>query len=503
MWLSTISQKVVVNTDLYLDLTTLTKVELDFPTMSEESTSQLRNIHQYAISAPASGFQSHGRELKTANIYIETRGSYLATSLRDPATASVNTVRKKSPDAIYRRGDCGIGSYAKAIEGLFAAEYENISRVFAQEQCASLHTQTCQSALDDFTRTLKELHNHIINNIITDCFLAYEIVGIVSDLSLRLESRNGNLKQPVQYGLRPIRETANYSLQRLLEDTRSRVQNFTALPADGSPVDVTKDTMRRLEEMTHYLGPLSAILASVGDGNWRSPQLSGTSSSSSTVPTLRSFDVNANGNELFASYAADMIDTLLSSLETKAKALLRGRPAQGIFIANNVAVIDQQIAVSDLHNLLSDASRAKLDAWRKKGTKMYAEAWTEPVAHLRDVQYTNRGSQSMGRPPSGSNGSGSGPVDSSAILKGLNNKDREATKEKFKNFNISFDELVARHKGFRIERDVKQAIARDIALTVEPMYGRFWERYHDIDKGRGKYVKYDKGQLSAVLAGLG
>ena len=415
----------------------------------------------------------------------------------------MNTVRKKTPDAIYRRGDCGIGSYAKAIEGLFAAEYENISRIFTREQLASLHSQTCQGALDDFTRTLKELHNHIKNNILTDCFLAYEIVEIVSDLSVRLETRNVDLKQPVQEALRPIRETASNSLQRLLEDTRSRVQNFVALPADGSPVDVTKDTMKRLEEMTHYLTPLSSILASVGEANWRSPQLSGTSSSTSTVPTLRSFDVSANGNELFASYAADTIDALLSSLEIKTKVLIRGRPAQGIFIANNVAVIDQQIAVGDLHNLLSDASRAKLDAWRKKGTKMYAEAWTEPVGHLRDVQYTNRGSQTMGRPPSGSGGPGSGPVDSSAILKSLNSKDREATKEKFKNFNISFDELVARHRGFRIERDVKQAIARDIALTVEPMYGRFWERYHDIDKGKGKYVKYDKGQLSAILAGLG
>jgi len=70
-------------------------------------------------------------------------------------------------------------------------------------------------------------------------------------------------------------------------------------------------------------------------------------------------------------------------------------------------------------------------------------------------------------------------------------------------FNATFDELVARHKQFRMEKEVKKVLTEDLNKTIPPLYGKFWDRYHDIDKGKGKYVKYDKAQLAAVLASLG
>ena len=62
-----------------------------------------------------------------------------------------------------------------------------------------------------------------------------------------------------------------------------------------------------------------------------------------------------------------------------------------------------------------------------------------------------------------------------------------------------------RHKELSggMEREVKSALGREVGNMVEPLYARFWDRYEALDKGKGKYVKYDKGQLAAVLAGLG
>jgi exocyst complex protein 7 len=34
------------------------------------------------------------------------------------------------------------------------------------------------------------------------------------------------------------------------------------------------------------------------------------------------------------------------------------------------------------------------------------------------------------------------------------------------------------------------------------LYSRFWDRYHEIDKGKGKYVKYSKAELGQSLSGL-
>lgn len=88
------------------------------------------------------------------------------------------------------------------------------------------------------------------------------------------------------------------------------------------------------------------------------------------------------------------------------------------------------------------------------------------------------------------------------VIKGLGSKDKDTIKEKFKTFNTSFDELCCRHKAMGMEREVRIQLAREVQAMIEPLYSRFWDRYHEIDKGKGKYVKYDKGSLSAQLATL-
>ena len=49
---------------------------------------------------------------------------------------------------------------------------------------------------------------------------------------------------------------------------------------------------------------------------------------------------------------------------------------------------------------------------------------------------------------------------------------------------------------------MRSQLAREVQAMIEPLYGRFWDRYHEVDKGKGKYVKFDKGGLAGLLAGL-
>ncbi|KAF2187990.1 hypothetical protein K469DRAFT_704273 [Zopfia rhizophila CBS 207.26] len=461
-----------------------------FPLISQDKLSTLRLINTHISKSFAQISQTELRETPTQRTYAELRGDYLANSLRNLAAASVNTARKIAADAIYKPGTNGIGTYAQGMEGLFLAEYENICPIFTRDEWGLVYTATCQNSLNEFNKTLRELNGHIQRNLMTDCFLGYEIIGIVTNLSIRLETKTGELKRPIYDTLKPIRETSKGSLGRLLDDTRTRIQTLVALPMDGAAVPATSDTMSRLQNMTYYLTPLSSIMTSLGDGGWSAGS---ATSSSTSLPTLKSFDVGADGKQLFAHYASDMMDTLLQNLESKARVLLKGKNLQGVFIVNNVAVIDRMIRSSELQPLMGSYSN-KLESWRKKGTAMYLEAWREPSGHLLDVQYTNR----SGRPHSG----GAGSADSAAIVKGLSSKDKDAIKEKFKNFNMSFDDLVSRHKSYKMEREVRTQLAREVQTIIEPLYGRFWDRYHEIDKGKGKYVKYDKGQLGSTLASL-
>lgn len=385
--------------------------------------------------------------------------------------------------------------YASGIEGIFLAEYQNITSIFLRDDWGAAYETTCRKAFGNFAKTVLELNRHIKSNITTDCFLAYEIVEIILGLSSRLDSKTGGLKLGFADAMKPIRETAKSSISDLIDDVRRRAQSITSIPGDGASLPFTGEVMARLQALTLYQRPLASILASIGDGNWNPGSVSATGSSTS-LPSLKSFDVGADWSQLLAHYIMDTMETLLTTLESKARALLRSKPIVGVFMCNNVAIMDRMIRSSDLSSVLSSTGApAKIESWRKKGTSAYIDSWQEAFSALMEVQYTNRGA----RPPSGSSGS----VDSAAFIKGLSSKDKDVIKEKFKAFNASFDDLCSKHKGMSMEKEVRSHLGREIGKIVESLYGRFWDRYHEIDKGKGKYVKYDRGSISAQIANLG
>ncbi|KAL8712379.1 MAG: hypothetical protein Q9225_006948 [Loekoesia sp. 1 TL-2023] len=472
--------------------------DLPFPVLPQERVSKLGSIDSFLSSTAARNASYSSRESPSVRIYAEMRGAYLNGSLHNLSAASISTSKRKASDEIYRQGTSGIGTYASGIEGIFSAEFNNISAIFSREDWGLAFDATCRKALAEFAKTLRELNMHIKSHLPTDCFLAYEIVEIVTNVGYRIDQLSGQLKLPFADALKPIRETAKSSLAELIEDVRRRVSSMQTLPQDGSAIPLTSEVMTRMQTMTLYPQSLASIMASLGEGNWHSGASVANSQSSASLPSLQSFDVGADSSHLLAHYIMDTIDTLLTSLDAKARLLLKSKSLCGVFTANNVAVIDRMIRSSDLSTILSSPSTAstKIESWRKRGTSAYLESWREPCSALMDVQYTNRGSA---RPPSGSNGI----IDSAAVIKQLGSKDKDSIKEKFKNFNTSFDELSARHRGMQMEREVRSLLAREVQAMIEPLYARFWDRYHEIDKGKGKYVKYDKGSLSAQLAALG
>jgi exocyst complex protein 7 len=388
------------------------------------------------------------------------------------------------------------------MEECFLAEFDNICNVFGRDDWGPVLRLTCRGAMSDMSNALRDLNTHIRANLTTDCFLGFEILDLISRLAASMESKTGELKLSFQDALKPIRDTAKSSLAELLDDVRQRVTNIPSIPTDAAVVPVTIETMQRLQNMTPYMAPLSSILTALGDGNWTSTAASNNASSTS-LPSLKSFDVGADGRKLLGHYAMDNIEVLMQNLESRGRnqqAATKGKDNKGntllgAFLANNVAIIERMIRTSDLAPLLTD-SMARIDFWRKKGKTLYSDAWRETSTFLLDAVHTNRGGQ---RPPSGS----SSNINSAEVVKALSGKEKDVIKDKFRNFNTSFDTLVERHKGFMMEREVRAMLGREIQAMIEPLYCRFWDRYHEIDKGKGKYVKYDKSQLVGILAGLG
>ncbi|KAI1393971.1 Cullin repeat-like-containing domain protein [Hypoxylon trugodes] len=287
-----------------------------FPLLTQDKISRLSLMNSYVAGNSLS-------ENPLIKIYADVRGQYLSQTLVNLAYASINTARKKSSDTIYRAGTNGIGMYAQAMEGLFVAEYDNICNIFMRQDWGPAFQMTCQAPLAELARTIREINNHIKNHLNTDCYLAYEVTEIMSNLSNNIEERTGELKSTLAAALKPVRETGKSSLAELLEDTKRKVGGMQALPSDGSPVPIVSETMQRLQTMVDFLRPISSIMISLGDGGWKSAAAANTSTDG--IPSLASFDIGADGKEIFAHYCTDTIDALMSALEQKARMLLKGK----------------------------------------------------------------------------------------------------------------------------------------------------------------------------------
>jgi exocyst complex component 7 len=456
-----------------------------FPVLPQDKIARLGLVYSHvAADQPPTG-----QESPVARIYAEIRGPYLSASLANLAAASVNTAKKKNPGAIYRSGTNGMGTYAQAMESIFLSEYDNICSIFTRDDWGIVFQSTCQPALTEFARTLRELNAHIKAHLTTDCFLAYEITEHISSLSSKLETRTGELKGSLAAALKPVRETAKSSLSELIEDVRRKVGGLQTLPSDGAPTPIVSETMRRLQAMVEFLRPVSSIMVSIGDGGWKSSAAQ-SSRGGDAIPSLASFDVGADGEQIFAHYCLDTVETLLSSLEQKARLMLKNRSVMGVFLANSVIIMERMILESELSPLLQ-ARLDPIDQWRKKATAMYTDVCKELSIHLFDTIHTNRAQRHT-----------SGQADSASVVRGLSSKDKDKIKEKFTQFNSAFEDMVSKHKSYSMEREVRTMFGQDIRQKLQPLYERFWDRYHEIDKGKGKYVKYDKSSIAAVFISL-
>ncbi|KHN97848.1 Exocyst complex protein EXO70 [Metarhizium album ARSEF 1941] len=457
-----------------------------FPVLPQDKIARLGLVYAYL----AGGQRPVGHDSPASKLYAEVRGPYLSSSLGNLAAASVNTAKKKNPDAIYRVGTNGIGTYAQAMEAIFLSEYDNICSIFKREDWGPVFQDTCQAALSELARTVRELNTHIKGHLGTDCYLAYEITEILSGLLGNLETRTGELKISLAAALKPVRETAKASLSELLEDTKRKAGGLQTLPSDGASIPLVADTMQRLQAMVEFIHPISSLMISLGDGGWKS-NTGSASRPTDIIPSLASFDIGADGREIFGHYCLDTIDTLLSALDQKAKVLLRGKSVTGVFLANSVVTIERMIRDSDLGPLLQSRLEV-LDQWRKRATVAYTDVCRDLSVCLFDTIHTNR----TQRPTSGQ------ATDSASVIKALSSQDKDKIKEKFSQFNAAFDEMVTRHKSYNMEPEVRSMFGRDIRQKLQPLYDRFWDRYHDIDKGKGKYVRYDKSSIASVFLSL-
>uniref|UniRef100_A0A0D9W466 Exocyst subunit Exo70 family protein n=1 Tax=Leersia perrieri TaxID=77586 RepID=A0A0D9W466_9ORYZ len=179
-----------------------------------------------------------------------------------------------------------------------------------------------------------------------------------------------------------------------------------------------------------------------------------------------------------------LISYLEANLEEKST-LYEDGALQCIFSMNNILYIVQKVKDSELGRILGDHWIRRRRGKIRQNSKNYLRiSWTKVLSFLRDDAHGGR---------SGS-GSGSGSGNSSRI------------KEKFKNFNLAFDEIYRSQTLWKVpDPQLREELKISISENVIPAYRAFLGRYGSlVDSGRnsGRYIKYTPEDLENQLSDL-
>ncbi|KAH7683153.1 exocyst complex component 7 protein [Dioscorea alata] len=173
------------------------------------------------------------------------------------------------------------------------------------------------------------------------------------------------------------------------------------------------------------------------------------------------------------------ISYLEANLEEKSK-LYDDGGMQYVFLMNNMLYIVQKVKDSELRALLGDHwVRRRRGQVRQYATSYLRASWTKVLSYLKD---------------DGLGGSGSS-----------NSASRMAIKDRFKNFNMAFEEIYRTQIVWRIaDNQLREELRISISEKVIPAYRAFMGRFGGHLEGRhaAKYIKYTPEDLEDHLLDL-
>ncbi|KAK9475423.1 Cullin repeat-like-containing domain protein [Dipodascopsis tothii] len=420
----------------------------------------------------------------TVSNYTEIRRKYLANSIAPLADEFVKTPARRK-NGIYEKGGSMFGPYMDGLRALVSTEVGNIRTIFKRQ--ADIHKSipaTLQLVEKAFQSTMATFNATVKKSVVTECFFAFDVLALIHEASGALLLETDMTVFDFDTSFREVQRTAQEAFPETLKQVEARVQAMPSLPADYSVLEFTRDLVARLQAFGDYDTILASILTPLGaPATWPTRlNYASTFSTAGTVAAKSSYF----GTEILAMFVADCVDALIVNIEIKARATTKKAPVVGLQIMSNLTYVERNLKRSAaLSGILGGfGGFDRLDKLKKRGMNLFLEGWKTAAAHLMDVTVVRSAS--------------------TASRQSMSSKDREVIKEKFKNFNADFEELVTRFRGYSIaDAELRAFLAKEVAF-ISPLYHRFYDRHKagEFTKHTDKYIKYDKNTLDQVLASL-
>ncbi|CEG67536.1 hypothetical protein RMATCC62417_03949 [Rhizopus microsporus] len=467
-WLSSVSNPVDINTMLN------SNSEL----MATASVKQLSQLSIYIASSE----KETGYSVDFTKPYIEIRSAFLQKSLH-PLSQSVQQ-SEKHQGASYERGSSEFLKYTECYAKMMESEYKFAQQIMSNEtRRAAALKGSITPATSEYVAAGKQLNAIAKRLNYTETAFVFDIIEKYDrECSTYLE----NLVQlvsltDVQDMISTFKLTVLRNFYEFMEDIRGRkeVNPQMNLSSDGTVHEMTSNTLNYFKRLYIWRDTVEPLLILIGDGGWNTmPSADILANASNRMPSGES----AMGAALLQKFFVDALDQMTVALQIKSRGYKKPTLAT-LFLLNNYNHILRQIRSPPLNAIFDEGSEMKFGKLVKKQLDAYQESWKPCVENLMDVTYVRGGS----------------------IKSSMGSAERQLIKERFKNFNMEFEEIVRAQQSYAIpDLELRNQVIRDVKNVIVPMYGRFLDKYQNTDftKNPAKYIRFDKDKIDRMISHL-
>ncbi|KAG1171498.1 hypothetical protein G6F70_006947 [Rhizopus microsporus] len=467
-WLSSVSNPVDINTMLN------SNSEL----MATASVKQLSQLSIYIASSE----KETGYSVDFTKPYIEIRSAFLQKSLH-PLSQSVQQ-SEKHQGASYERGSSEFLKYTECYAKMMESEYKFAQQIMSNEtRRAAALKGSITPATSEYVAAGKQLNAIAKRLNYTETAFVFDIIEKYDrECSTYLE----NLVQlvsltDVQDMISTFKLTVLRNFYEFMEDIRGRkeLNPQMNLSSDGTVHEMTSNTLNYFKRLYIWRDTVEPLLILIGDGGWNTmPSADILANASNRMPLGES----AMGAALLQKFFVDALDQMTVALQIKSRGYKKPTLAT-LFLLNNYNHILRQIRSPPLNAIFDEGSEMKFGKLVKKQLDAYQESWKPCVENLMDVTYVRGGS----------------------IKSSMGSAERQLIKERFKNFNMEFEEIVRAQQSYAIpDLELRNQVIRDVKNVIVPMYGRFLDKYQNTDftKNPAKYIRFDKDKIDRMISHL-
>ncbi|XP_005100181.2 exocyst complex component 7 [Aplysia californica] len=318
------------------------------------------------------------------------------------------------------------------------------------------------------TAARKNVSRHEFTAVLSIFPIVQHLRTVKPEFDLILEG----CQAPTRAKLTSLLSTLDSTGAKALEEFTESIKHdkSTNMPRDGTVHELANHTIIFLEQLLEYAETAGAMLLMHGE-----------------KATPSAMITSDNCRKKVADYMTRVLSALGLNLSNKAESY--NDPAlRPVFMLNNLNYIIKSLKRAGLlsfllswHNEITNYYNSQILEQKRD----YSQSWSKVLHYILEVD----------KPMSQQRTNNQDTVK-------LKDKERQNIKDKFTGFNKELEEIFRVQKTYAMpDTELRQSLISENKEYMVPRYTMFYNKYSQLNftKNRGKYIKYQPADLSALL----